>query len=176
MHKWVCILIDRMIVRKRNGNFLLDIYKMIVLKTVRTFKVILIYRSEIQYRLTCIVRLCISSISLIQLHIALEDLVFIVCDWIIIVEYLWNKVVQRVALWKTVSPLFFLILHFFGAFVQNDWIVACFLWGALFRHKKTSRGNSICHRQMDWGECRFELLRIKSGMVRLRRFHQGSIS
>ena len=160
MHEWVCILIFRMIVRKRNGNFLLDIWEMIVLKTVRTFKVILIYRSEIQYRQTCIIRLCISSVRLIQLHIALKDLLFIVFDWIVIVEYLWNKVVQRVALRKTVSPLFFLILHVVGAFVQNNWIVACFLWGALFRHKKTSRGNSICQRQMAWGECRFELLRI----------------
>lgn len=63
----VCILIVRVIIRKRNGNFLFDIWEMIVLKTVRTFKIILIYRSEIQYRQACIVSLCIPSVRLIQL-------------------------------------------------------------------------------------------------------------
>ena len=167
-----------MIVRKRDWNVFLDIWDIIVLQTVWTFKIILIDRSEIHYGQACIVSLYIPSIRLIQLHIALKDLLLIMSDWIIIVEHLRNKVVQRIALGKTVSTLFFLIRDIVRqAFVQNDRFIACFLRGTLFRHKKTSRGNCVCERYiMSWGKRKLKLLRIKSWMIILGGFNQGKIS
>ncbi len=110
MLEWVGVLVVWVVIRKGHRDILQEIWKSFVLYSIRPVQIILINWREVQDRHTHIVCNLSSSATLCLIRglDTLKNMLFIFSDWICVREYLWNEIVEGIALGKTIFPLFFL--------------------------------------------------------------------